>query len=84
MNGLAMARYGPRLSQDGPTAHTDLLEAYLAIFGPILDQKSTKNRQKETTVDKIVQKRPGLPHFPPKMHFGSILGPRPPALVRHR
>ena len=43
MNGLAMARYGPRLSQDGATGHTDLLEAYLAICKPTLDQKPSKN-----------------------------------------
>ncbi len=39
-NGLAMARYDPRLSQDGATAHTVFLEAYLALrlFGPILER----------------------------------------------
>ena len=48
MNGLAMARYGPRLTQDGATAHTDLLEAYLALVGPTLDQKSTNSVNKNT------------------------------------
>ena len=40
MNGLAMARYGPRLSQDGATGHMNLLEAYLALYKPILKKKS--------------------------------------------
>ena len=43
MNGLAMARYGPRLRQDVATGHMNLLEPYLALFKPSLDETTPKN-----------------------------------------
>ena len=46
MNGLAMARYGPRLSQDGATGHRNLLEAYLTIINIF----RTKKRQQKKTL----------------------------------
>ncbi len=47
MNGLAMARYGPGLSQDGATGHINILEAYLALYMPIVDQKTSQNKQQQ-------------------------------------
>ena len=32
MNGVAVARYGLKLSQDGATDHINLLETYLALY----------------------------------------------------
>ena len=55
MNGLAMARYESRLRQDVATGHMTLLEAYSALYNPILDQKASNNVKKNTKNKKNVK-----------------------------
>ena len=39
MNGVVMARYGLKLSQDGATNHINLLETWLALYQPPVIEK---------------------------------------------
>ncbi len=55
MDGVAMARNGPILSQDGATDHINLLEAYLALYKP---SGTNKNKGFDPPQQKTNKPRP--------------------------